>query len=179
MGQQSGLQKVGKILLMAYWNFSEYSCGNFTSEDCQSEYNNAINNGNLDYFYHRCATELGSQPLRTRCKLCCKENEPSILKDDFYEEYDGVLRSCAKTDQIDYCYEGVDTEFCICDSELCNSADKFHRNLRTTIIFITTFLYFSYNFQNMFLWLQPIFSGRLYNLSSKFWVLFLSPLDLK
>ena len=149
--QQSGLQKVLLILL----NFSEYSCGNYTSVDCQSEYNNAINNGNLDYFYHRCATEGGSQPLRTRCKLCCEENEPSILKDEIYVEYDGVLRSCAnpeyETDKIDDCYEGVDTEFCICDSELCNSANNFQRNLRKTIMFITTFLYFSYNFQNMFL----------------------------
>ena len=130
-------------------NFSEYNCGNYTSDDCQSEYNNAINNGNLDYFYHRCAAELGSQPLRTRCKLCCEENEPSILKNEDHEEYDGVLRSCAKTDQIDYCYEGLDTDFCICDSQLCNSANNIQKICGKSIVLIVTFLYFSHNFQNM------------------------------
>ena len=108
-----------------------------------------MNNGNLEYFYYRCATELGSQPLRTRCELCCEENEPSILKDENYEEFDGVLRSCAKTDQIDYCYEGLDTDFCICDSELCNSANNLQAIRWKSIILIAIFLYFSQNFQNI------------------------------
>ena len=76
------------------------------------------------------------------------------MKDGNYEEYDGVLRSCAnpeyETDQIDDCYEGVDTEFCICDSELCNSANNLQKSMRKTIIWITAFLYFSNSLQNMF-----------------------------
>ena len=57
--------------------FLEYQCGNYDSDDCKAEYGNAINNGNLEYFYHRCATEGGSQPLRKRCSLCCSDDEPS------------------------------------------------------------------------------------------------------
>ena len=53
-----------------------YQCGNYISNDCQSEYNNALRNGNLGSFYHRCATEGGARPLRARCSLCCKKDEP-------------------------------------------------------------------------------------------------------
>ena len=34
---------------------AEYLCDDKNSDDCQAEYNNAVNNGSLDYFYHRCA----------------------------------------------------------------------------------------------------------------------------
>ena len=40
---------------------------------------------NLDYFYHRCATEGGSDPLRNRCLLCCNEDKPD---DDDFEDSD-------------------------------------------------------------------------------------------
>ena len=53
-----------------------YNCGSIISGDCQSEYNNARRNGNMGPFYRRCRTEGGSQPLRKRCSLCCKEDEP-------------------------------------------------------------------------------------------------------
>jgi len=46
-------------------------CGNYDSTDCVSEYNNAVNNHDLDAFYHRCATEGGANPLRKRCSKCC------------------------------------------------------------------------------------------------------------
>ena len=62
---------------LIYLLFLEYQCGNYDSDDCKAEYGNAINNGNLEYFYHRCATEGGSQPLRKRCSLCCSDDEPS------------------------------------------------------------------------------------------------------
>ena len=92
---------------------SEYQCGDTISDDCRSEYNNAINNGNLDYFYERCATEGGSQPLRTRCSLCCDENDNTA-----------VLRKCAKiNDGIIPCDEepnGGNVQECICDTNLCN-----------------------------------------------------------
>ena len=52
----------------------EYECGDSDSSDCTSEYNNAVNNGNLEGFFDRCANEGGSQPLRARCSLCCSQN---------------------------------------------------------------------------------------------------------
>jgi hypothetical protein len=54
------------------------ACGSYDSSDCKSEYNNGKNNGNLAHFYSRCRTEGGSQPLRSRCSLCCTgENAPA------------------------------------------------------------------------------------------------------
>ena len=53
--------------------FLDYECGYEISDDCESEYNNAINNGDLDSFYSRCETEGGSSPLRARCALCCNQ----------------------------------------------------------------------------------------------------------
>ena len=97
---------------------SEYQCGDGISDDCQSEYNNAINNGNLDYFYHRCAREGGSQPLRTRCSLCCNEDEPTR---DYLHS---VIRGCAdQNDNIQECdleSDEINSQLCICDTELCN-----------------------------------------------------------
>merc|ERR1719322_1958805 len=61
----------------------DYECGNEISDDCESEYNNAINNGDLDSFYSRCETEGGSSPLRARCALCCNQ-------DDQYVEVEGT-----------------------------------------------------------------------------------------
>ena len=92
--------------------FLEYSCGDSISDDCQSEYNNAINNGNLDYFYHRCATEGGSQPLRTRCSLCCNNDDVGI----------GIVRSCAdQNENIHDCESsGTLAESCVCGINLCN-----------------------------------------------------------
>ena len=52
-----------------------YQCGSDISDDCQSEYKNALNNGNLETFYERCKTEGGDSPLRARCSLCCEEDE--------------------------------------------------------------------------------------------------------
>ena len=66
------------------------------------------------------------------------------MEDEIYVEYDGVLRSCAnpeyEADKIDDCYEGVDTEFCICDSELCNSANNLQKISGKSIVLIVTFL---------------------------------------
>mmetsp|Transcript_110778 Transcript_110778/g.345254 ORF Transcript_110778/g.345254 Transcript_110778/m.345254 type:complete len:391 (-) Transcript_110778:142-1314(-) len=53
-------------------------CGDGVSWDCQSEYNNAVTNSDISSrFCHRCRAEGGSQPLRTRCKLCCLHCECS------------------------------------------------------------------------------------------------------
>ena len=96
--------------------FIEYSCGNSISDDCRSEYDNAIRNGNIDYFYHRCATEGGSQPLRTRCSLCCNNNG----NDENFGV--GIVRSCAdQNDNIHDCESsGTFAESCVCGSNLCN-----------------------------------------------------------
>ena len=46
---------------------NEYLCDDKNSEYCNAEeFNNAVDNGDLDYFYQRCATEEGDQSLKTR-----------------------------------------------------------------------------------------------------------------
>ena len=68
---------------------------------------------NIDYFYHRCATEGGSQPLRTSCSLCCKNNDDDIGV--------GIVRSCAdKNDNIHDCQGGTLAQSCVCGTNLCN-----------------------------------------------------------
>ena len=62
---------------------SDFECGYEISDDCLSEYNNAVDDDNLDQFYHRCDTEGGSQPLRTRCSLCCNKGH---FFDSFLQE---------------------------------------------------------------------------------------------
>ena len=58
---------------------TEYQCHEtYISNDCRREYDNAVRNGNLEHFYHRCATEGGARPLRTRCALCCGQGEHKI-----------------------------------------------------------------------------------------------------
>ena len=56
------------------------TCGNYNSNDCQSEFRNAQRNKKLSDFYRRCRNEGGSNPLRKRCKYCCgekKDQKPS------------------------------------------------------------------------------------------------------
>jgi len=48
-------------------------CGTEKTGDCLTEWQNAVVNGELDSFYERCATETGSNPLRTSCAYCCPE----------------------------------------------------------------------------------------------------------
>ena len=64
--------------------FTEYHCGSGISSDCQSEFSNAQNNGNLERFYYRCGTEGGSDPLRLRCSLCCHEKLPGDSENPVY-----------------------------------------------------------------------------------------------
>jgi len=52
------------------------SCSTFDSDDCKSEYNNAVANNNLPAFFARCHTEGGEKPLRSRCSLCCERPSP-------------------------------------------------------------------------------------------------------
>ena len=96
-----------------YTIFSEYQCGDGISEDCQAEYDNPVNNENMDYFYKRCATEEGPNPLRSRCSLCCNGNN----------DYHDILRTCAGPNaETNFC-DSSDTEeqnMCVCNSELCN-----------------------------------------------------------
>ena len=79
----------------------EYHCDSTMpiSDDCQAEYDNAVQNGQLDDFYYRCATETGEQPLRTRCPLCCGNNTKSINERGEYEceadsSFDEVAKRC-------------------------------------------------------------------------------------
>ena len=66
-------------IVTLYPSFIEYHCNStFISDDCQAEYDNAVQNGQLDYFYYRCATEPGALPLRTRCPLCCGEGNSKV-----------------------------------------------------------------------------------------------------
>ena len=98
-----------------------YSCGNETSSDCKSEYDNAIQNGNLDYFYRRCATEGGSQPLRTRCLKCCPNFPPSGEDGECAKE---VFKGCATDQDQNKCSQevcGYQVNKCICEGvSLCN-----------------------------------------------------------
>ena len=84
-------------------------------------YQNTIvpSNGNLGYFYKRCATEGGTQPLRTSCRLCCDIGS--------YNKSNGVLRKCAEIDDIihDDIHDCSEDELyikneCVCGTQLCN-----------------------------------------------------------
>jgi len=90
---------------------SVYQCnGTYISDDCQSEYDNAVQNGDLEYFYHRCATEGGATPLRTRCSLCCGEGGGCV-----------TLRECAEEGIVSN--DGVDTHIRVCEAGLCNDEE--------------------------------------------------------
>ena len=89
-------------------------------------------NGNLDTFYNECATENGLNPLRTRCPLCCSDENHHL----------SAYRNCANFDEeinddIHGCDEGelfVKDE-CVCDKSLCNkicSADCNGSGVSTT-----------------------------------------------
>ena len=43
------------------------------SDDCATEYANAVANDDLTGFYERCRDEGGADPLRDRCSLCFNE----------------------------------------------------------------------------------------------------------
>ena len=63
------------LALCAFGSLGEHiECGDLISDDCISEYDNAVANGSLDPFYKRCVGEGGAEPLRTRCSLCCFEH---------------------------------------------------------------------------------------------------------
>ena len=109
-------------MIIQHFVFSEYHCGDGISEDCQAEYDNPVNNGNKDYFYQRCATEEGPDPLRSRCSLCCNGNNDN----------NDALRTCAGPNaEINLC-DSSDTEgqnMCVCNhnglcNQFCNVCDK-------------------------------------------------------
>ena len=120
---------------------AEYLCDDKNSDDCQVEYNNAVNNGTLDYFYRRCATEGGEEPLRTRCKLCC--NADAAGNYTF-----SALKNCYADEECDGFYDPTFTSTrCVCQTNLCNyecnSAEI--RRIRNDLLSILTSLYlFSY-----------------------------------
>ena len=74
------------VYLSTWFNilFVEYECGTDISDDCQSEFNNHQNNGDLENFYYRCSAEGGHDPLRLRCSLCCPEKPPGVSEGDIY-----------------------------------------------------------------------------------------------
>lgn len=45
------------------------------SDDCATEFDNAMVNDDLKKFYERCENEGGANPLRSRCSLCCRDHE--------------------------------------------------------------------------------------------------------
>merc|ERR1712003_466018 len=47
------------------------------SADCESEYSNAVTNGDLMSFYERCRNEQGDNPLRNRCSYCSVTTTPT------------------------------------------------------------------------------------------------------
>ena len=51
----------GNATVDAFDETTPQNCGNYDSDDCVSEYNNAVNNNDLDAFYHRCATRKGER----------------------------------------------------------------------------------------------------------------------
>ena len=78
-------------------------------------------NGNLDYFYRRCATEGGSQPLRTRCLKCCPNSPPPGEDGECYKE---VFKGCATDQDQNKCSQevcGYQVKKCVCEGvSLCN-----------------------------------------------------------
>ncbi|EOD29534.1 hypothetical protein EMIHUDRAFT_456791 [Emiliania huxleyi CCMP1516] len=46
-------------------------CGRYDADDCKAAYRSGKDRGTLSNFYARCRSEHGSQPLRSRCTLCC------------------------------------------------------------------------------------------------------------
>ena len=75
---QNIFERVYQKSIFKRFNISnlDYQCGENITSDCRSEFDNARNNNKMDEFYHRCAEEGGSNPLRLRCRLCC-DNEKS------------------------------------------------------------------------------------------------------
>ena len=122
---------------------AEYLCDDKNSDDCHAEYNNAVNNDTLDYFYRRCATEEGEKPLRTRCKLCC--NADATGNYTF-----SSLKNCYADEECDGFYDPTFTSTrCVCETNLCNyecnTADICM--IRNDLLSILTSLYlFSYFF---------------------------------
>ena len=120
---------------------AEYLCDDQNSDDCLVEYNNAVNNITLDYFYRRCATEGGEEPLRTRCKLCC--NADAAGNYTF-----SALKDCYTNEEFDGFYDPTFTSTrCVCETNLCNyecnTADI--RMIRNDLLSVLTSLYlFSY-----------------------------------
>ena len=113
-------------------------CDDKNSDDCQAEYNNALNNDTLDYFYRRCARE---KPLITRCKLCCNADAAgnytfSALKDCFRWRKWWILWSNLHFNKMRLWNESM-------LNYECNSADI--RMIRNNLLTILAFLYlFSY-----------------------------------
>ena len=52
--------------------FEGEPCANIASENCKNEYQNAINNGNLQSFYDRCN---GDQSFYDQCSHCCNNEK--------------------------------------------------------------------------------------------------------
>lgn len=53
-----------------FFYLSGKTCSNAPS-DCESEFNNAKTNGNLQHFYQRCNQRGDANSFGNRCELCC------------------------------------------------------------------------------------------------------------
>ena len=137
------------------WCFyiNEYLCDDKNSDYCNAEFGNAINNGNLDYFYHRCSTKgdlfyngrmlsVTDQPLKTRCKLCC--NAPAAGSYVF-----SVLKDCYANEKCDGIYDPAFSSIrCVCETDLsnafesCNSVNMIKNDLLSILasLYFLTFL---------------------------------------
>eukprot|EP00931_Biecheleriopsis_adriatica_P036896 TRINITY_DN21197_c0_g3_i4.p2 TRINITY_DN21197_c0_g3~~TRINITY_DN21197_c0_g3_i4.p2 ORF type:complete len:101 (+),score=26.37 TRINITY_DN21197_c0_g3_i4:94-396(+) len=66
--QATGTEEASLLALHAKAN----TCGDTISDDCKSEYNNAMANKDVAAFCRRCFNEGGANPLSTRCRTCCE-----------------------------------------------------------------------------------------------------------
>jgi len=73
------------------------------SADCQTEYDNAMANGNIWAFFERCETEGGDNPLRDRCSLCCHEGNTGSVVQPSVQPSVGVVDGCALTEVSEDC----------------------------------------------------------------------------
>ena len=90
-----------------------YTCGHHISEDCRHEYDHHADHNDLETFYQRCATEGGSNTLRSRCRLCCNDGSRTSV----YKGCDTI------NDHDENACTTLGVKRCICDSPLCNDYD--------------------------------------------------------
>ena len=68
------------LFAFSFWFYLlEATCSEAPS-DCQSEFNNAKTNGNLQSFYQRCNEKHDVNAFGNRCELCCMEQNQGTFE---------------------------------------------------------------------------------------------------